>query len=184
MMIKTDSKYISKRTFSWVNQKVEIKDTRKYGIGAFAKEKILKDEKIVMFGGHVMTREEENLTPEEIYDNAIQIDEDLVIGAKTKDEIEDGSMFNHSCNANSGIRGQILLVAMRDILNGEQITFDFGTVLYHKDGIKPYKLKCLCGEDECRGTITDDDWKKTSVQEKYKGYFPLHIQDKIDNINK
>jgi hypothetical protein len=135
-----------------------------------------------MFGGHVMTREEESNTPSEIYDNAIQIDDDLVIGAISQEEIEDGSMFNHSCNANAGVRGQILLVAMRDIEPGEQITFDFGTVLYRKEGVKPYKLECLCGEPVCRKVITDEDWKLESVQKKYKGYFPLHIQNKIDNI--
>jgi hypothetical protein len=33
-MIKTNSKYKSRRTFSWVSDKVVVKDTKKYGIGA------------------------------------------------------------------------------------------------------------------------------------------------------
>lgn len=181
-MIKTGLEYKNKRTFSWISKKVIIKDTKRYGMGAYAVKKISKDERVVMFGGHVITREEESKFSPEIYDNAIQIDEDLVIGAISIDEIEDGSMFNHSCNANAGMRGQILLVAMRDIGVGEQITFDFGTVLYNKKGTKPYRLECGCGEKNCRKIITDDDWKLKDVQRRYAGYFPLHIQEKIDEI--
>lgn len=181
-MIKTNSKYKRKNLFSWISPKVEIKDTEKYGIGAFANRKIKKDERIIMFGGHIMTRKEEDKLPDNIYDNAIQIDDDLVMGVKIEKEIDDGSMFNHSCNANSGIKGQILMVAIRDIQKGEQITFDFGTVLYRSKGVKPYKLTCLCDDKDCRGIITDNDWKLKSVQNRYKGYFPLHIQEKINKI--
>ena len=183
-MIKTNSKYKSKRIYSWISDKAIIADTKKYGMGIYARKKIQKDEKIAMFGGHVITRNEESKLPEEIYDNAMQIDDNLVIGGISKKEIEDGSMFNHSCNANAGIRGQILLVARRDIEVGEQVTFDFGTVLYRKKGVPPYELECFCGESCCRGRITDNDWKLKSVQVKYRGYFPLHIQDKIDKIKK
>ena len=183
-MIKTEPSYKNRRTYSWLNSKVTVKDTEKYGMGVFANSKIKKDEKIAMFGGYVMTRKEEDNTPPDLYDNAIQIDDNLVIGTKNKAGLEDASMFNHCCNANAGIRGQILLVAIRDIKIGEHITFDFGTVLFHPKGVKPYEFKCLCGEKECRGIITDEDWKKKVVQEKYKGYFSIHIQEKIDYLKK
>jgi uncharacterized protein len=181
-MIKTHSKYKSKKIFSWLSNNVYVKDTKKYGIGVYAKNKILKNEKIAMFGGHVLTRKEEDKLPKEIYDNAIQIDDNLVIGSINKKEVEDGSMFNHSCNANSGIRGQILLVAIRDIDIDEQVTFDFGTVLYNDGTSKAYKLKCLCDAKNCRKYITDNDWKNKNVQKQYKGYFPIHIEDKIKKI--
>jgi len=183
-MIKTEPTYKSKRTFSWTSNKINIRDTEKYGMGVFAKEKIKKDEKIAMFGGYVMTRKEEEEAPPNVYDNAMQIDDNLVIGTNTKESIEDASMFNHSCNANAGIRGQILLVAIRNIDIGEQVTFDFGTVLFHPKGVKRYKFKCLCGSKDCRGIVTEDDWKNNKLHKKYKGYFPLHIQEKIDKLNK
>ncbi len=181
-MIKTESNYKSTKMFCWMSDKVIVKNTEKYGMGIYAKKEIKKGEKIAMFGGYVMTRKEEENTPPDIYDNAIQIDDNLVIGAKLKSEIEDASMFNHSCNANAGIKGQILLVAIKDILLNEQITLDFGTVLFHPEGVKPYKLKCLCGDKDCRGNITDEDWKKAVVQEKYRGHFSMYLQDKIDNL--
>ncbi len=181
-MIKTKSKYKSKRTFSWVTASVIIKDTKKYGMGIYAKKEIKKDEKIAMFGGCVMTRKEEDDTPPDLYDNAIQIDDNLVIGTKNKNEVEDATMLNHSCNANTYVKGQILLVAIRDIKQNEQVTLDFSTVLFHPKGVRPYRLKCLCGEKSCRGIITDNDWKNKEIQKKYKGYFPLHIQEKIDKI--
>jgi len=181
-MIKTNSKYKRKRTYSWMSQKATVKNTEKYGMGVFAKEKIFKNEKIAILGGYVMTRQEEQNTPHDIYDNAMQIDDNLVIGAIDKEGVEDVSMFNHSCNANAAIRGQILLIAIRDIESNEQITFDYGTVLFHPDGVKPYKLKCFCGDKDCRGVITDEDWKKKEIQQRYENYFPLHIQEKIDKL--
>lgn len=181
-MIKTEPTYKSNRTYSWLSNKVFVKNTTKYGMGVYSIEKIPKNENIAVFGGYVMTRKEEEEASSDVYDNAIQIDENLVIGAKSQDGIEDASMFNHSCDANAGIKGQIILVAMRDIEIGEQITFDFGTVLFHPEEAKPYKFKCLCESKACRGIITDEDWKNKELQKKYDGFFSLHIQEKINNL--
>ena len=45
----------------------------------------------------------------------------------------------------------------------------------------PYRLKCLCGSKQCRGCVTDEDWKIPALQRKYKGYFQYYIQKKIDS---
>ena len=70
-----------------------------------------------------MTVEEEPTFSNGLYDLALQIDDLFVIGTKYEHEIEDNDFFNHSCNPNAGFRGQIFLVAMRDIDVNEEITF-------------------------------------------------------------
>jgi SET domain-containing protein len=171
-----------KKSYSWMNPKLIVKDTKKYGKGVFAIKKIRKDELLSIFGGYVMSRSEEMKLPKKVNDNAVQISEGYVLGVKKVSELEDASYFNHSCNPNAGFKGQIFLVAMRNIRKGEQITFDYGMVLHEiKNLDKQYKLKCYCGSKKCRRFITFNDWKKPELQKKYFGYFQLYLQEKLIN---
>lgn len=174
---------MKKNIISWVNSKLYVKNTKTHGRGVYTKEKIKKNDKLAIFGGHVMTRTEEEKTSSGVYDNAIQIDENFVIGATRPSELKgDRTNFNHSCEPNAGIKGQILLVAMRDIEIGEQITFDYATVLHKAQNVKHYSMKCSCGSKMCRGIVTDEDWKKPELQNKYRGFFSYYLEEKINKI--
>lgn len=118
-------------------------------------------------------------------DYALQIDEDLVIGAANADELEDTDFLNHSCEPNAGIRGQIVLAAMRDIAAGEEITFDYATVLSSAkhtvgDHRSSYGFDCRCSTPSCRGRVTDDDWRIPELQRRYAGWFSLYLEKKIE----
>ena len=57
---------------------------------------------------------------------------------------------NHSCAPNAqsvGIAGQIWLRAKRDIVKGEEITYDYGYSIRDEDTL------CHCGADACTGVI-------------------------------
>ncbi|MGH7301098.1 MAG: SET domain-containing protein [Candidatus Rokuibacteriota bacterium] len=99
--------------------------------------------------------------------------------AVAKGEIpeRDASMLytNHSCDPNLAIQGQIVLVAMRDIAPGEELTIDWATT---DDG--DHEMQCRCGSAHCRGTVTGKDWMKTELQAKYAGWFCWFLQRKID----
>jgi hypothetical protein len=41
----------NQRMFSWMNPKLDVRNTEKYGRGVFAKEYINRDEKLSIFGG-------------------------------------------------------------------------------------------------------------------------------------
>ena len=71
---------------------------------------------------------------------------------------------------------------MRDIAAGEEITFDYATVLCGDADpvIGAYSLPCTCGTPGCRGTITSQDWKRQELREKYRGWFSWYLQEKID----
>ena len=172
---------MSKRTFSWLNPKLEIKKSQIEGNGVFAKRDIGKDEVLAIFGGYIISIKELVKLPKCIQDEGLQIDKNFVLGVKKKSEMEDCSFFNHCCDPNAGFRGQITLVALRNIKKGEEITFDYAMDLYN---VKSYKLKCHCGSTNCRGAITDRDWKNKGIQKKYKGYFQWFVQEKIDKVKK
>jgi hypothetical protein len=158
--------------------KTEVRPSPIHGKGLFAKQAIAPGEIVAVKGGHVLTAAqwadlEPALGPAEI-----QISENLVIAPVDQAE-RDGSMLytNHSCDPNLAIQGQIVLVAMRDIAPGEELTIDWATT---DDG--DYELPCRCGSVHCRGTVTGKDWMRTDLQRKYAGWFCWFLQQKIDAL--
>ncbi len=66
-----------------------------------------------------MTSAEEEKLPESIRDYGMQISEEFIIGIRSISEAKvDGTFINHSCNPNAGFKGQIFLVAMKNIRGG------------------------------------------------------------------
>lgn len=124
------------------------------------------------------------LAVEEIGDYGIQIDERYCLNTFSGDDfqIEDADYLNHSCEPNAGIKGQIFLMAMRDIEPDEEVTFDYAMCLHRVEGLPPYRMECLCGKDNCRKIITDDDWKIPELQQKYDSYFSWYLQEKINRM--
>ena len=167
--------------YSWINPNLEVRKTKNYGGGVYAKKYIKKETMLAIFGGYVMTTKEESKLPLQIRDLAHQIHDDFVLGIKDTNRIQKVDMFNHSCDPNAGFNGQIFLVAMKDIKKNEQITFDYAMVLHKSKNIPVYKMKCLCGLENCRKIITDNDWKIKDLQEKYKGFFQYYLEKKINN---
>ena len=167
-----------------MNPKLVIRDTKKYGKGVFANKDIKKNETLCVFGGHIKGIKEESKLPSKIRDEGVQISENFSLGVINEAELEDASYFNHSCDPNAGFKGQILLVAMRKVGKGEQVTFDYAMALSKVKGIKFYKIKCFCNAKRCRKFITDNDWKNPILRKKYNGFFQWYLQDKIINSKK
>ena len=149
-------------------------------MGLFATKNIKQGERLIVIGGYIMTIDEESKLSGKCSDNGVQITEDLVISISKPSEYEGYNFLNHNCEPNSGFKGQIFLVAMRDIKKNEQITIDYAMVLYKTSNGPRYKLECLCGHKDCRKLITDVDWKRSELQKRYDGYFQYFIQEKID----
>jgi uncharacterized protein len=63
------------------------------------------------------------------------------------------SRMNHSCEPNTAVvvlRDGVNVVALRDIMAGEELLFDYGTVISKGD---PFTLTCTCGARNCREVI-------------------------------
>lgn len=170
-----------KRVNNWLSSKVEPRESEKHGRGVFALKNISKNEVIAVFGGHVMTREERDALPEDVRYLALGIDDNLFIGPVSVEETDDADWFNHSCNPNAGIWGQIMLVATREIKKGEEITFDY-CMSCSQRGDKKTLFPCNCGSPNCRKEVTNHDWKNPILQKRYKGYFSFFVQRNIDKL--
>jgi hypothetical protein len=123
--------------------------------------------------------DEINDLPEHLQDFPIQIEERFVLGSRSV--TEDTDYFNHSCEPNAGFKGQIFLVAMRRILAGEEVTFDYAMVVSESVGSDiVFEMNCRCGARTCRRVITEHDWKRADLRTKYQGYFSQYLQEKIE----
>ncbi len=97
---------------TWINPKLKVAKSKKHGKGVFAKEDIQKGERLAIFGGYVMLNDELNALPEKLRDLPMQIEERFGLASQKIGKPEDTDFFNHSCNPNSGFKGQIFLVSM------------------------------------------------------------------------
>jgi len=147
---------------SYRSVKTEIRTSDTEGRGLFAKELIRKGEIVSVRGGHIITRQmEENVNKPDGY-WGYPIADDYVLAPLNTQEVADVMMFlNHSCDPNVGILGQIIFVAMRDIDSNEELTIDYAMFGANKE-----PMQCNCRSSNCRGIITDSDWKITKLQEK------------------
>jgi hypothetical protein len=156
--------------------KTEVRPSPIHGEGLFAKRAIGRGEIVAVKGGHVLTRQEWAALEPVMGAAEIQISEELFIAPVDPAQREGAMLYtNHSCDSNCAIQGQILLIAMRDIAPGEELTVDWATT---DDG--SHEMRCACGSMHCRGTVTGKDWMKRELQEKYAGWFCWFLQRKID----
>ncbi|MEK7088974.1 MAG: SET domain-containing protein [Patescibacteria group bacterium] len=166
-----------KYTLSWLTKKAYKKRVSR-GFGIFAKQKIKKRERVIVFGGYVMTTKQFDTLTEKLKSYPFQIDTDLYYGLSKVSEVEEADYLNHSCNPSCGFRGEISIVAMRDIKKGEEITIDYAMCLSSKN-VKP--MDCFCGSRSCRKRITSNDWKIKNLQKRYKGFFEPFLEKMIKN---
>ena len=165
---------IAAQPTGYVSSKLEGRlITSKGGRGLFARERMHAGEFLLVWGGDVVTSEMLKWMSEEKHRLAVQIEENLYLVTGNEGPAD---WVNHSCDANSGLIGQIVLVALRDIRAGEEICFDYATT----DGSPYDEFECGCGSRHCRGHVTGDDWRLPELQTRYAGHFSPYIQRRID----
>jgi hypothetical protein len=165
------------RYYSYLTPKAEHRPHHEKGnFGVFAVEPISKDELLVLWGGRIVAVEELDPDMPDFTQRVLQIEETLYLEAPSP--LEPTDYFNHSCNPNAGMSGQVGLVAMCDIAPGEEICFDYAMC----DGSSYDEFPCGCGAANCRGYIGGNDWSRPELWEKYAGYFSPYLQRRIDAI--
>jgi hypothetical protein len=145
--------------------------------GTFAVRDLPRGTVLLVMGGQIVTLQEEANLPPEIQDAGLQIAPDLVLTPMSGEFAGGINYVNHSCEPNAGFHGQVFLVAMRDIAEGEEITFDYAMCL---GGGEPYRLQCHCDAARCRRWITENDWMIPELQVRYRGFFQPYLQTQID----
>jgi uncharacterized protein len=142
------------------------------GRGLVAVAPIAKDEIVAIKGGHLVDTATLHALPERLRNSDVQIADGIHLAAVDDDEYEPVMLFiNHSCEPNVGFAGNIVLVAMRDVAPGEELTTDYALF---DDADDP--MTCNCGTPSCRGTISGRDWQLPELQRRYVGYFSWYLR--------
>ena len=162
------SSYISPKARKGVASAIE-------GRGLVAVAPIARDEIVAIKGGHIVDSATLDSLPEPLRNTDVQIADGFYLAAVNEDEYEPVMLFlNHSCEPNVGFAGNIVLVAMRDISPGEELTTDYA-LFDDYDGT----MECRCGARSCRGVIGGRDWQRPDLRRRYGNYFSWYLQRKM-----
>ena len=131
--------------------RIEVKRSPIHGLGCYATRPIAEGEWIVEYVGEYIDLAEarrRDVQGSPCYSPYVLfVDDDLFIDAAGHDQ--PGKYVNHSCAPNSEVRGEgrrAFIVALRDIAEGEEITYDYD---FGEGPTHP----CACGAPKCRGYI-------------------------------
>jgi len=142
------------------------------GQAVFAARYFPKGAAIVRFTGPRVHKSELPTSVRGSSDRFVQVDRDYYMGESGG--VDD--LVNHSCDPNAGLRFAetgITLVAIREIEEGEEITWDYSTTLSDSG----WQMECRCNTDLCRGTVTDFELLDPIIQRYYRdiGVVPPYL---------
>jgi len=142
------------------------------GHGFFAKKEIKKGEFVFMMKGtmHKLTTREEIMSNP----NMIGIEKDIWL-----DPSLISMPINHSCDPNTGIKGKVTFVALRDIKKDEEITFD-----YSISEDSEWEMPCNCGAKNCRKVVRGIRYLPKETYKKYLPYIPKYFQSVYNRCHK
>ncbi|KKR31810.1 MAG: Nuclear protein SET [Parcubacteria group bacterium GW2011_GWF2_39_8b] len=143
-------------------------------IGLFAGENIKKDEVIQHIKGEIKLFVPRNKKESLTYPDWIGIGKHRWIDPQYPNEY-----LNHSCNPNSSIKGKVTMVALKNIKEGEEITIDYSII----EGDDMWKMKCNCGEKNCRKIIRSIQYLPTRTFKKYLPYIPTYFKKVYKTYN-
>jgi len=131
-----------------------FKDSPIHGIGAFARSRLPKGTRVIEYVGEVITKQESL--------RRCELNNEYIL-AWTEEHDIDGNipwnparLINHSCAPNCEAlldERRIWIVATRDIMSGEEITFNYG---FDLEDYKDYP--CVCGSPHCVGYIVAEEF--------------------------
>jgi len=171
---------IKKQSFSWINPKLEIRNTGKYGKGFFATENIKKGEIIHIFKGEKISLKE---GLKRVLSGKENIDDIFQIGKKTYIDLDYSSrIFNHSCDPNAGIRKKDEMFALENIKKGEEVVYDYSATV----APTKWSMKCKCGSKNCRKILGDISTIPQNQLKKYRsvGSLQNYMVDVLKKIRR
>jgi SET domain-containing protein len=132
--------------------KLEVRPSKIHRWGVFALEDIPARRRVIEYTGEKIDSEEHDRRSGKRLLYIFMLDDNWAV-----DPIAGGGSgaeyINHSCDGNLtsySYHGHIYLSSNRAIKRGEELTYD-----YHVIG--DYDAKCMCGAENCRGTLRDDE---------------------------
>jgi SET domain-containing protein len=124
-----------------------------HGRGGFAARFMPKGTRVIEYDGERISKAESLRRCQEQNWFIFSLDEEFDLDGNV--EWNQARFLNHSCAPNSEAvseNGRVWIVALRDILPGEEITFNYGY-----DLIDYEEHPCRCGAPQCAGYIVAED---------------------------
>ncbi len=161
---------------SWLIDDAEVRPAGAPGLGVFATADIPAGSVVAAFGGHMADRATFEALPGHRQVHSLQVADGHFLVCPTEPEPADH--LNHSCEPNCGFQGNVLIVTMRDVARGEELTFDYA--MCDSD---PYdEFECACGSSGCRRKVTGNDWMLPELRGRYRGWFSSYLGHRIDEL--
>ena len=85
--------------------------------------------------------------------------------------------LNHSCDPNLGWSPDSVLVAVRQIAAGGELTIDYATCVTDP----AFVMMCHCETYRCRQVVEGTDWQIPQLQKRYAGMWAPAVQQLIDS---
>jgi SET domain-containing protein len=150
-----------------VNPFCEVRRSPIHGMGVFASRHIRKGTRIIEYVGELIDKDESNRRGLELFEQSKKTGGAAVYIFELNEthdldgdkSYNDARLINHSCDPNAEMVNEdnhLWLFALRDILPGEEITFDYGYDIEHF-----MDHPCRCGTSKCVGFIVSQaQWPK------------------------
>ncbi len=162
---------------NWTNPVLVVGKTSRRDLGVFTSSDLRQGDLLIVFGGRVLTSAQTRHIPEDL-DMLIQIEEDLFFIPLDLGILGIGERVNHSCEPNAGFSGQMSVVAMRDIVAGEEVSIDYASC----DARPSAGFECQCGSQVCRKLVTGNDWLLPNIQMKIGDYFQPFLKQRLAKL--
>jgi len=138
-----------------------VRHSRIHGRGVFAATAIRKGTRIIEYRGERVDWDDALKRPDSDPDNPFHtfffsLDDGRVIDANVRGNA--ARWINHSCGPNCETEetddGRVFIFALRSIVRGEELTYDYRLKIDDKLTKKEFAhFACRCGAPECRGTM-------------------------------
>ena len=87
--------------------------------------------------------------------------------------------MNHSCSPNIGFDQEDNAVAIKEIMPGDELVYDYAFAEANPN----FSFMCKCGSMSCRGKFAGDDWFKLPGLMSRYSFSTSIMREKIDSIS-
>ena len=127
------------------------------GLSLFVAEPIKRGRRILRFSGPIINFEQAvQKGDRECY--PLQVSQHSYIDLDAP-----GCFANHSCAPNAGIVNDLNLVALKNLIPGEEIRYDYSASMDEDS----WTMECHCESAQCRGVVTDFRLLPAAVRDAY-----------------
>ncbi|CAI5521802.1 unnamed protein product [Closterium sp. Naga37s-1] len=144
--------------------------------GMFALASVRRGEPLLVFAGKLVGLDYLLGSDERTRELSLRVNDHLWQVPHPTRGPETPDFINHSCDPNCGLEDSVTVVALRDIVQGEELSIDYGSTNAGVVRTSSDNFSCHCGASICRGVVTCDDWQLLELQQRLWPFFPPFIK--------